>query len=280
MADLKEEKKLWRKGYKRVVGLDESGRGPLAGPVVAAATTVAVETRELPPSAKLKNKNLKNILKEIKDSKKLSAKKREKFYKVLISHPVIEWGIGKVGPKVIDKINIFQATKLAMKRAIKNLEKKLLSKTSHKFHDREKCTTVDFLILDGNFKLDLPTAQKSIIKADQKVFSCIAASIISKVTRDRIMKRYHKKYPQYGFDKHKGYPTKLHLRMLKRYGPCKIHRMSFKPVKINKSGAQPKAGRVGGGWSPTKLHKKMLKKYGPSEIHRKTFLPVRACKLR
>jgi len=197
---LNEERKLWKKGYKRVACLDESGRGPLAAPVVAAAVMI---------NPKSKVQNLK-----IKDSKKLTAKKREELYKILTKNPGIEWGIAKVSERVIDKINILEATKLAMKRAVKKLKGKPV-----------------FLILDGKMKLDLPISQKSIIKADEKVFSCAAASIIAKVSRDRIMLRYHKKYPQYGFDKHKGYPTRRHRKMLKKYGPCKIHRKSFKPLK-------------------------------------------------
>lgn len=210
LMDLREERKLWRKGFKKVACLDEAGRGPLAGPVTACAVTV----RQLPTS----NFQFSKKLKEIKDSKKLSAKKREELYEVLIKRPEIEWGIGRVGPKVIDRINILEATKLAMKRAIKNSKLKCQISKMH-------------LIIDGNLRLDLDIAQKSIVKADDKVFSCAAASIIAKVFRDRTMKRYHKKYPQYGFDKHKGYPTKFHLEMLKRYGSCKIHRKSFAPVK-------------------------------------------------
>lgn len=205
---LREEKKLWKKGYKRVACLDESGRGPLAGPVTAAAVTVR------PAKLKIKNEKLKILLKEIKDSKKLSRKKREKFYKFLTNSNFIEWGIGRVSEKVIDKINILEATKLAMVKAIKKLKRK-----------------PDFLILDGKMKLNLPIPQKSIIKADEKVFSCSCASIIAKVTRDRIMKRFDKKYPRYEFDRHKGYPTKHHFKMLKKYGPCKIHRKSFNPLK-------------------------------------------------
>ena len=197
---LREEKKLWKKGYKKVACLDEAGRGALAGPVVAAAVFI--------------NSKLQFKIKNLRDSKKLTPRAREKFYKIFTTRPGIQWGIGRVSEKIIDKINILEATKLAMKRAVKKLNKK-----------------PDFLILDGNFKIDLPIPQKSIIKADEKVFSCSAASIIAKVTRDRIMERYHKKFPKYGFDKHKGYPTKLHLRRLKKYGPCKIHRMSFRPVK-------------------------------------------------
>jgi len=199
-----EERKLWKKGYKKVACLDEAGRGPLCGPVVACAVMVK--------KISIFNFNLQFL--KIRDSKKLSPKRREEFYKILTSHPAIKWGIGKVSEKVIDKINILEATKLAMKKAVKKLKRK-----------------PDFLILDGKMELDLPVSQKSIIKADEKVFSCGCASIIAKVTRDRIMKRYHKKYPQYGFDKHKGYPTKFHRKMLKKYGPCKIHRKSFKPLK-------------------------------------------------
>lgn len=221
--DLRNEKRLWRRGYKRIAGLDEAGRGPLAGPVVAGAVVV-----------KLKNKNKKSkiLFREVRDSKKLSPKKRERIYNDLIKNPQIEWGIGRVSEKVIDKINILEATKLAMKRAIKSLEKKLQRKDKyHIFRDRKKSGIIDFLILDGSFGLDIKIPQKSIKRADEKVFSCSAASILAKVTRDRIMERYAKRFPKYGFEKHKGYPTKLHLRALRKYGPCKIHRKSFGPVK-------------------------------------------------
>jgi ribonuclease HII len=218
--NLREEKKLWKKGFKNVAGLDEAGRGPLAGPVVAAA--VAIDSRIFTNmTTNFTNKHSRRLvvkfvdIRDVRDSKKLTAKKREELYKILIKNPAIEWGIGKVSEKVIDKINIFQATKLAMKKAIAKLKSK-----------------PDFLILDGNFKINSNILQKSIIKADEKVFSCSAASIIAKVTRDRMMERYHKKYPKYGFKKHKGYPTKFHFRMLKKYGPCKIHRKTFWPVKL------------------------------------------------
>ena len=214
--NLSKEKRLWKKGYTKVAGIDEAGRGPLAGPVVAAAAMIS--TKRKTQSAKLQFKT-KSLLKEVKDSKKLSPKKREALYKLLVKEPNIEWGTGKVSEKMIDKINILEATKLAMKKAVKNLEKKLDKK-------------VIFLILDGNFKIDLDIPQKSIKKGDSKVFSIAAASIIAKVTRDRMMKRYHKKYPEYGFDKHKGYATKLHRTMIKKHGPCKIHRMSFRPIRL------------------------------------------------
>ena len=180
-------------------GLDEAGRGPLAGPVVACAVVA----------------DRRSVLPGIKDSKKLTPKKREEFYKILIRHPGIEWGIGRVSEKVIDKINILEATKLAMKKAVINLRNRGIS-----------CRP-GFLILDGKMKLDLPIPQRSIVKADEKIFSCTAASIIAKVYRDNIMKKYHKKYPRYGFDRHKGYGTSFHLKMLKKYGRCDIHRKSF-----------------------------------------------------
>lgn len=201
--DFKEEKKLWKQGYKFVVGIDEAGRGPLAGPVVAGAAMVKI------------NKKLKQLESlKVNDSKKISPKRREEIYKVLIKHSQIYWGAGRVSEKVIDRINIFKATKLAMQRAIKNLEKK-------------NSQAVDFLIIDGNFKINFKAPQKSIVKGDEKVFSCAAASIIAKVVRDKAMKKYHKKYPRYHFDRHKGYGTKLHFRMLEKYGYCKIHRKTF-----------------------------------------------------
>lgn len=199
--NLNEEKKLWRKGHKIVIGLDEAGRGPLAGPVVAAAVM-------------MKEPKMKGVLKEVKDSKKLTPWKREEIYDLLKGNAIIEWGIGRVSEKVIDRINILEATKLAMKRAVKNLK-------------LETYNSKPYLVIDGNFPINLNTPQKSIIKADEKVFSCALASIVAKVARDRMMIRYHKKYPQYGFDKHKGYPTWLHRQMLKKYNPSVIHRMTF-----------------------------------------------------
>ncbi len=207
---LKEEKRLWQKGFKRVVGLDEAGRGPLAGPVVAAAVKV------FPTKIKNSNVGIKRLLKEARDSKQLTPIKREELYKILTKNPAIEWKTSKVSEKIIDKINIKNAAELAMFRAVKKLK-----------------LTPDFLIIDGKFLKNnnlKNMRHKLIVKADEKVFSCIAASIIAKVTRDKIMREYHKKYSCYRFDKHKGYPTKLHLVRLKKYGLCKIHRRSFRPV--------------------------------------------------
>jgi ribonuclease HII len=146
----------------------------------------------------------------VNDSKQLSAERREDLYKVLTKHPNIKWGIGIVSEKVIDKINILEATKLAMQKAVANLG-----------------VAADFLILDGKMAIKTAIPQESIIRADAKVFSCAAASILAKVTRDRIMRRMAKKYPQYCFGQHVGYPTKFHYQMLKKYGPCPIHRRTF-----------------------------------------------------
>lgn len=199
--NFREEKKLYNKGYKMVAGIDEAGRGPLAGPVVACALVFT--------NYDLRITDYKNV----KDSKKLSSRNREQIYKRLKNDSGVMWGIGRVSEKVIDRINILEATKLAMKRAVKNLEKKQAD--------------IDFLIIDGNFKIKYPISQKSIIKADEKVFSVAAASIIAKVFRDKMMINYHKKFPEYYFNKHKGYPTKQHKRVIKQHGSCRLHRQTF-----------------------------------------------------
>jgi len=200
---IQEEKKLWKKGYKYVVGIDEAGRGPLAGPVAAGA--VLILEKDFKEAKKIKS---------VKDSKKLKEEKRKEVYLNLVKNKKVKWGIGMVSEKTIDRINILEATKLAMIKAVKNLEKKNKIK-------------IDFLLLDGRMKLDLKVNQKSIVKGDDKVFSISAASIIAKVRRDELMERYDKKYPQYNFKKHKGYGTKEHLEKIKKNGACKIHRKSF-----------------------------------------------------
>ena len=207
--NLNEEKKLWKKGYKVVACLDEVGRGCLAGPVMAAA--VCTNLKFASPRLNFK------FAQRIKDSKKLTPQKREEFYKILTKHPAIKWGLGRISEKVIDRINILEATKLAMEKAVKNLKLK-----------------INYLILDGNIKINSSVPQKSIVKGDEKVFSCAAASIIAKVMRDRLMEKYAKKFPEYGFDRHKGYGTSQHRKALKKHGPCKIHRKSFRPVNTCK----------------------------------------------
>lgn len=191
---------------KLIAGIDEVGRGPLAGPVVACAVILSL----------VKDSSLTRLrMHQLKDSKKLSEKKREEYYRVFLKHKDIQWGIGKVSESVIDKVNIYQATRLAMKRAVINLSKKI---------------SPDFLYIDGTMNIDVPIAQKAVIRGDETIQLCAIASIIAKVTRDRLMMAYHEKYPRYGFDRHKGYGTKLHLSMIKKYGPSKIHRKTFAPV--------------------------------------------------
>jgi len=198
---IQEEEKLWKRGYKIVAGIDEAGRGPLAGPVVAAAVFI--------------NKKDFSFLKKIgliKDSKELTPQKRKEAFELLIKK--VEWRRGIVSEKIIDRINILQATKLAMGKALKDLEKRSKIKA-------------DFAIIDGITKINFEINQKVIVKADKKVLSCSAASIIAKVTRDELMIKYDKKYPLYNFKQHKGYGTKEHMAMLKKYGPCPLHRKSF-----------------------------------------------------
>jgi len=212
--DLSHEKKLWRQGRRLVVGLDEAGRGPLAGPVTAAAVMVrqfSIFNFQFSKKSKIQNLELTDI----RDSKKLSARRREEWYGFLTSHPDIKWSVGLASEKEIDRLNILAATKLAMKRALANLAIK-----------------PDQLLLDGNFLLEeLSVSQTAVVRGDEKIVSCAAASIIAKVTRDRLMLRYHKKYPQYGFDHHKGYGTRQHFRAIKKHGPCVLHRRSFRGTK-------------------------------------------------
>lgn len=207
------ENKLINSGFLKICGIDEVGRGPLAGPVVAAA--VIINEKLIGDEEKFKN---------IKDSKKLSAKQREKWREILIGTNEIKWGIGIVSEKIIDKINILEATKLAMLKAINDL----ICRTD----SIAKRGEPDFLLIDGNFTLDIPDLnQKAVPQGDSKIISIAAASIVAKAARDRIMIQYHKKYPQYGFEKHKGYGTAMHIEMIKKYGPCAIHRRSFEPIK-------------------------------------------------
>ena len=211
--NLQTEKYYWKKGYKTIVGLDEVGRGPLCGPVTTAAVIVNSKFQ-------IKNKNFKEILKNTKDSKKLSEKQREKIFKLIQKCPNIKFTISSIGPKTIDKINIDNATKKAMQNC---LNKIIL-----------KCNPKNILILvDGNKIIDknLKIKQIAIVKGDDKIFSIALASIIAKVTRDRKMKKLSLQYPEYYFHQHKGYGTKLHKKLIKKYGPCKIHRQSYKPIK-------------------------------------------------
>ncbi len=191
------ERRALGSGYQVIAGIDEVGRGPLAGPVIAAAVILPNNCEML----------------EVNDSKKLSEKKRDVLF-TQICETAVAVGIGIVDEQTIDKINIYQATKLAMKEAVEKLS-----------------FTPDYLLLDA-LKLEaVPIAQESIIKGDAKSVSIAAASIVAKVTRDRLMKEYAEQYPGYGFENNAGYGTKEHLAGLDQLGPCPIHRKTFAPVK-------------------------------------------------
>jgi|GEM_PF-321110 ribonuclease HII len=185
----------------------------LSGPVTSAAVIVNSKL-------KIKNKNFKEILKNTRDSKKLSEKQREKIFKLTQKCPNIKFTISSVGPQIIDKINISRATKKAMKNCLNKILPKYNLKNI-------------LILIDGNRIIDknLKISQKAIVKGDDKIFSIALASIIAKVTRDRKMKKLSLLYPEYCFHQHKGYGTKLHKKLIKKYGPCKIHRKSYRPIK-------------------------------------------------
>ena len=191
------ENKAYEKGFLKIAGIDEAGRGPLAGPVISAAVILP--------------KNFKNN--DITDSKKLTHRKREALYS-LIYQNAVSIGIGIVDNILIDNINILQASLLSMLIAVNNLSIK-----------------PDFLLIDGTHKINTDICQSPIIKGDSLSISIASASIIAKVTRDKIMGKYHDKYPLYNFDKNKGYPTKKHKEAIARLGLTPIHRRTFKGVK-------------------------------------------------
>jgi ribonuclease HII len=206
MLTLDKEKTLFAAGLGLIAGVDEAGRGPLAGPVVAAAVSLRADF--LADPIKLEK------LKAVNDSKKLTAKKREELFEI-IKAECFEFGVGICDHETIDRINILQATFLAMKMAVGQLKSK-----------------PDYALIDGKFIIpNSSLAQEAVIDGDAKVFSIAAASIIAKVTRDRIMDELDKKYPNYGFAKHAGYGTKMHMEAIKQFGPCPIHRQTFEPLK-------------------------------------------------
>ena len=184
------------KGYNVIAGVDEAGRGPLAGPVVAAAVLLAPDSR----------------FDGLDDSKKLSPKTREKFF-LTIKEQALSYGIGIVGVEEIDKINILQASLLAMKNAVEDLFDK-----------------PNLLLIDGNQRIDTEIKQWTIVKGDSLSQSIAAASVLAKVTRDKLMGKYHEQFPLYEFNKHKGYGTRLHRDLIRKHGPCPIHRRTFKGV--------------------------------------------------
>ena len=190
---LQYEKSAQEKGFRYICGVDEAGRGPLAGPVCAAAVI-------LPDNM---------IIDGVNDSKKLTEKKREMLFDV-IKEKALAYSIAFATVEEIEEMNILNATMLAMKRALDGLEIK-----------------ADYGMIDGNKLPPLDIPCECIVKGDAKSMSIAAASILAKVSRDRLCYEYAEKYPEYGFDKHKGYGTKLHTEAILKYGPCEIHRMSF-----------------------------------------------------
>ena len=189
------EKRLGSEGYELIAGVDEAGRGPLVGPVVAGAVI-------LPKDYDLEGLN---------DSKQLSEKKRNQYYD-MIKKEAIAIGIGIVDAKTIDEINIYEASRLAMKLALENLE-----------------VSPDYILTDA-MPIDLDTPLEAIIHGDALSISIAAGSVIAKVTRDRLMEEFDKIHPEYEFKNHKGYPTKRHLELLSKYGPLENYRFTYKPV--------------------------------------------------
>ncbi|RPH52939.1 MAG: ribonuclease HII [Desulfobacteraceae bacterium] len=185
------------KGYAKIAGIDEAGRGPIAGPVVSAAVIIP----------------LSSYIEGVTDSKQLTPKKRDLLYKKIYEHAV-SVGIGIVDPAEIERINILKASLLSMSMAVQNL-----------------LPQPDFLLIDGIFQIPYALPQRAVPHGDSLSLSVAAASIIAKVTRDRLMEKYHYEYPEYGFDKHKGYPTKKHKEAVRRFGCCPIHRKNFKGVR-------------------------------------------------
>ena len=188
------EKELYQKGFQTIAGIDEAGRGPLAGPVVVAGVIMPKDS----------------MIEGVNDSKKVSEKKREKLYDIILEE-AIDYGVGIVDQKEIDKINILNATKKALHLSVESLKIK------------PQLILVD--ALTGIDTCNIP--YKSIIKGDATCYNISAASIIAKVTRDRIIREWDEVYPQYGFAKHKGYGTAQHIQAIREYGPCPLHRKSF-----------------------------------------------------
>lgn len=184
------ERQMQQKGHTLIGGVDEAGRGPLAGPVVVAGVLMPLD----------------DLIEGVNDSKKLSEKKREKLYDEIVKK-AISWHVAIVDAERIDEINILNATKEGMLQCVENLG--------------ASCVLIDAV------KLDSRVETVSIIKGDQLSYNIAAASIIAKVTRDRLMKQYALEYPKYQFEKHKGYGTALHVSLLKEYGPCPLHRRTF-----------------------------------------------------
>lgn len=198
------EKSLYEQGIKSICGIDEAGRGPLAGPVVVASVIMPKDS----------------MIEGVNDSKKVSEKKREIIYEQIIQE-AIAYGVGIIDQQEIDKVNILNATKEGLRTCIKEIENNLKEKKS-------EFNKPDIILVDALTKIDTDgISYRSIIKGDAKSYSIAVASIIAKVTRDRIMRQWDEVYPQYGFVKNKGYGTSFHIAAIKEYGPCQLHRRTF-----------------------------------------------------
>ncbi len=199
------ERELWERGLSFVAGVDEAGCGPLAGPVAAAAVMFPCAWRETGLFGKLRGLN---------DSKQLTEEERERFYATITTHPDIRFGVAIVSVEVIDEINILRAAHRAMDLALQQLQ-----------------PSAQHVLVDGRPVKSLPIPHTPLVKGDCRSYSIAAASVLAKVTRDRIMKEMDQVYPAYGFGEHKGYSTPQHLAAIAQHGPCPIHRRSFSPFR-------------------------------------------------
>jgi ribonuclease HII len=189
-----------QKGYRRIAGIDEAGRGPLAGPVVAAAVVLPGD----------------GVIDGLNDSKRLTAVQRDRVYEAIL-RGALDYGIGMVSNTEIDRLNILQATREAMRRALAELQQR-----------------PDLVLIDGNQKIASGLLERTIVRGDARCASIAAASVVAKVWRDRLMTAYAVQFPGYGFERHKGYPTRAHYDGLRALGPCAIHRLSFRGVTVQR----------------------------------------------
>ena len=199
------ERQLWRQGYHRVAGLDEAGRGPLAGPVVAAAVMFPQQWLRQGWPAEWADLN---------DSKQLTAGRRDHYHGLLTTHHEVRWAVAHVDSAGVDELNILEATHRAMNDALARLT-----------------PAPEHILVDGREVKSLRFPQTALVKGDARSYSIAAASVVAKVTRDRLMAEYDRRWPAYGFAEHKGYGTARHLAALAQHGPCPIHRRSFAPVR-------------------------------------------------
>ena len=205
ISRLEFERVLWQQNLAHVAGVDEAGRGPLAGPVVAAAVVLPPHWRETGVDERLRDLN---------DSKQLTEAQRENYFAILTAHPEIRFAIAVVDAETIDRINILQATHRAMNEALAQLQ-----------------PSPQHVLVDGRPVKTMRFPQTALVKGDAKSYSIAAASVLAKVTRDRMMHEFHAQFPGYGFAEHKGYGTPQHLAAIAKFGACPIHRRSFAPIR-------------------------------------------------